>query len=179
MKSLSLVVLFLVGAGAMPALAQRHDKNVASIGGHFGRSEKGQYAEISYLPYLTNHIALRVSGVYEYGNLPGRGKYSSFNGRVFFAPQLFRIGEFAYVHLLLGGGAGYEQTNVDGSGDLPTGTNKPTRFTYGPQAGAEADFFLGNRVSVVVTATKSYLFNNPLIDEWPGQASVGLRYHFR
>ncbi len=178
MKNL-LAVLFLVGAGALPALAQRHDKHVAAVGGHFGRSEKGQYAEISYLPYLTNHVALRVSGVYEYGDLLGRGEYSSWNGRVFFSPQLFRIGEFAYVHLLLGGGASYEQTNLNGSGDLPTGTSKPHRFTYGPQAGAEADFFLGNRVSVVVTATKGYLFNNPLIDEWPGQAGGGLRYHFR
>lgn len=179
MKNLSLIVLFLVGAGATPALAQRHDKHVAGAGGHFGRSDKGQYVEVSYLPYLTNQIALRVSGSYEYGNLPGRGKYSSFNGRVFFAPQLFQLGEFAYGHLLLGGGAGYEQTNVNGSGELPTGTSKPNRFTYGPQAGAEADFFLGNRVSVVITATKSYLFNKPLIDEWPGQASGGLRYHFR
>lgn len=180
MKNLLLLVVLLVaGAGISPALAQRHDRHISSVAAHFGLSDKGQYAELSYLPYLTNHIALRVSGLYEYGNLPGRGKYSSYNGRVLFAPELFHIGEFAYVHLLVGGGAGYEQTNVDGSGDLPTGASKPTRFTYGPQAGAEADFFLGNRVSLVVTATKAYLFNNPLIDEWPGQAGVGLRYHFR
>lgn len=179
MKTLSLVLLLLVGVGARPALAQRHDKHVAAVGAHLGRSEQGEYIELSYLPYLTDYLALRVSGVYEYGNLPGRGKYSSWNGRVFFAPQLFRLGEFAYVHLLLGGGAGYEQTNLQGSGDLPLDKDKPNQFTFGPQAGAEADFFLGNRVSVVITTTKSYLLNKPLIDEWPGQAGVGLRYHFR
>ncbi|QKG59085.1 hypothetical protein GKZ68_20605 (plasmid) [Hymenobacter sp. BRD128] len=86
------------------------------------------------------------------------------------APQLFHVGEFAYVHLLLGGGAGFEQTNRDGTGELTAGAKAPQRFTYGPQAGAEADFFLGNRVSLVATATKGYLFNNPLIDQWPGLA---------
>ena len=180
MKNLLLLVVMLVaGAGASPALAQRHDRHIYSLGAHAGRSDKGHYAELSYLSYLTNHIALRVGGIYEYGTLPGRGKYSSFNGRVLFAPQLFRIGEFAYVHLLLGGGGGYEQTNLDGSGDLAPNTDNPRRLTFGPQAGAEVDFFLGNRVSVVATATKSYLFRNPLIQEWPGQAGVGLRYHFR
>jgi len=179
MKTLLIVLLSLVGVGTRPALAQRHDKHVATIGGHFGRSEKGEYAELSYLPYLSNHVALRVSAVYEYGTLPGRGKYASWNGRAFFAPQLFRLGEFAYVHLLVGGGAGYEQTNLKGSGDLPADTKTPARFTFGPQAGLEIDFFLGNRFSLVATGTKSYLFHNPLLDEWPGHAGAGLRYHFR
>ncbi len=52
--------------------------------------------------------------------------------------------------------------------------------------GAEADFFLGNCLSLVATGTKGYLFNNPLIDHWPSMASIGLRttsvglqYHLR
>lgn len=180
MKKLPLLALILAGAGTLPALAQRHDKHIAGLGAHVGRSDKGNYYELSYTPMLTDHFALRLGGVYEYGNLPDtRGKYASYSGRLFISPQLFRIGEFAYFHLLLGAGAGYEQTNVDGSGDLASGATKPSRFTYGPQAGLEADFFLGNRLSLVATATKSYLFNKPLIDEWPGLGSVGLRYHFR
>jgi len=179
MKTLLGVMLFLVGAGTRPALAQRHDKHMATVAGHFGRSEKGEYVELSYLPYLTNHLALRVSGSYEYGTLSRRGQYSSWSGRAFFAPQLFRLGEFAYVHLLLGGGAGYEQTSRDGNGERPADARKPARFTFGPQAGVEVDFFLGNRFSLVATGTKSYLFHNPLLDEWPGHAGAGLRYHFR
>jgi hypothetical protein len=85
----------------------------------------------------------------------------------------------SYFHLLLGVEVGYEQMNADSSGDLALGAIRPSRFTYDPQAGLEADFFLGNRVSLVATASKSYMFNHPLIDEWPGLGSVGLRYHFR
>ena len=174
-----LVALLLAGAGSAPALAQRHIKHLAAWGAHASRSETGTYYEASYTSMLTNRLALRGSGLRETGTLTGRGQYESYAGRVLLAPQLFRVGEFAYVHLLLGGGAGYERTNLNGTGELGAGAMAPQRFTYGPQAGLEADFFLGNRLSLVATATKGYLFNNPLIDQWPGHASGGLRYHFR
>ena len=179
MKKLLLVALLMVGAGMLPASAQRHVKHIAAWGAHLGRAEKGDYYELSYTPMLTNHLALRLSGGYETGNLTSRGEYSVYQGRVLLSPQLFRLGEFAYFHLLVGAGAGYEWTNQNGTGDLATGTKEPQHFTYGPQAGLEADFFLGNRLSLVATGTKGYLFNNSLVDEWPGLASIGLRYHFR
>jgi hypothetical protein len=85
----------------------------------------------------------------------------------------------AYVHLLLGAGIGYEHSGENDTAELAADVKEHQRFTYGPQAGAEVDCFLGNRLSLVATATKGYLFNNPLIDQWPGYASAGLRYHFR
>ncbi|MBG8555800.1 hypothetical protein [Hymenobacter guriensis] len=179
MKKLLLLVLLTAGAGILPASAQRHVKHLASWGAHVGRSAKGDYYELSYTPMLTNRLALRLSGGYEHGTLPARGEYSGFQGRVLLSPQLFRLGEVVYFHLLLGAGAGYEWTNQNGSGELAAGSAEPQRYTYGPQAGLEADVFLGNRLSLVATGTKGYLFNNPLIDRWPGMASVGLRYHFR
>jgi len=179
MKNLLLVALLLAGAGAVPASAQRHVKHIASWGAHLGRSETGNYYELSYTPMLTNSLALRVSALRESGNLTGRGEYASYVGRVLLAPQLFRLGEVAYVHLLLGAGAGYERTGENGTAELAAEAKEPQRFTYGPQAGAEVDCFLGNRLSLMATATKGYLFNNPLIDQWPGYASAGLRYHFR
>lgn len=178
MKKLLLMAL-LAAAGILPAAAQRHVKRIASFGAHVGRSETGDSYELSYTPMLTDRLALRLGGGYETGTLGTRGDYAVYGGRVLLSPQLFRLGEFAYVHLLLGAGAGYERTNRHGSGDLITDAAEPQRFTYGPQAGLEADFFLGNRLSLVATATKGYLLNNPLIDCWPGRASVGLRYHFR
>ena len=179
MKKLFLVVLLLAGAGILPASAQRHVKHISSWGAHVGRSEKGDYYELSYLSMLSNHLALRLSGGYENGKLATRGEYSVYQGRVFLSPQLFRLGEFAYFHLLLGAGAGYEWTNQNGTGELATSTQEPQRFTFGPQAGLEADFFLGNRLSLVATGTKGYLLNNPLVDQWHGIATAGLRYHFR
>ncbi|SMB79255.1 hypothetical protein SAMN00120144_3095 [Hymenobacter roseosalivarius DSM 11622] len=179
MKKLLLVALALAGAGTLPALAQRHVKHISSWGVHAGRSEKGDYYELSYTSMLTDQLALRASGLRDAGNLAARGEYSTYQGRLFLAPQLFRIGEIAYVHLLFGAGAGYERTHENRTGELTADANEPQRFTYGPQAGAEVDFFLGNRLSLVATGTKGYLFNNPLIDQWPGNASAGLRYHFR
>ncbi|GAA4366003.1 hypothetical protein GCM10023185_36820 [Hymenobacter saemangeumensis] len=179
MKKLLLLALLLAGVGLSPAFAQRHVKHLASWGVHLGRSETGDYYELSYTPMLTNRLALRLSGGYEHGTLAARGEYSVYQGRVLLAPQLFRLGEVAYVHLLVGAGAGYEWTNQNGTGEMTTGANEPQRFTYGPQAGAEVDVFLGNRLSLVATGTKGYLFNNPLIDHWPGLASIGVRYHFR
>lgn len=163
----------------MPASAQRHVKYIASWRAHIGRSETGDYYELSYTPMLTNRLALRLSGGYEHGTLASRGEYLVYQGRVLLSPQLFRLGEFAYFHLLVGAGVGYEWTNQNRTGELATGSAEPQRFTYGPQAGLEADFFLGNRLSLVATGTKGYLFNNPLIDQRPGVASGGLRYHFR
>ncbi len=163
----------------MPASAQRHVKHIASWGAHIGRSETGNYYELSYTPMLTDRLALRLSGGYEHGTLTTRGEYSVYLGRVLLSPQLFHLGEAVYVHLLVGAGAGYESTNQKNTGELATGSAEPQRFTYGPQAGLEADFFLGNRLSWVATGTKGYLFNNPLIDHWPLLASIGLRYHFR
>ncbi|TGE14974.1 hypothetical protein E5J99_13785 [Hymenobacter elongatus] len=134
---------------------------------------------MSYTPMLTNRLALRLSGGYENGHQTSRGEYSVYQGQVLLSPQLFHLGEVAYFHLLVGAGAGFEWTNQNGSGELVAGSSEPQRFTYGPQAGLEADFFLGNRLSLVATGTKGYLFNNSLIDHWPSLASVGLRYHFR
>ncbi|MBC6609068.1 hypothetical protein H8B13_19775 [Hymenobacter sp. BT188] len=179
MKHLLLVALLLAGSGAVPASAQRHVRHISSWGAHLGRSEQGDFYELSYTSMLTNRLALRASILRDAGNLTGRGEYSSYVGRAMIAPQLFRIGEVTYVHLLLGVGAGYERTGENGTGPLEAGAKEPQRFTYGPQAGAEVDCFLGNRLSLVATATKGYLFNNPLIDSWPGYASAGLRYHFR
>lgn len=179
MKNFLLVALLLAGAGAVPASAQRHVQHMASWGAHRGRSEQGTYYELSYTSMLTNRLALRASGLRETGTLSGRGDYASYAGRVLLAPQLFRLGEVVYVHLLLGAGAGYERTGEHGTGEPAADVQQPQRFTYGPQAGAEADVFLGNRFSLVATATKGYLFNNPLLDQWPGYASAGLRYHFR
>ena len=179
MKNLLLATLLLAGPGALPASAQRHVKHLASWGAHLGRSEKGDYYELTYTSMLTNCLALRSSVLRDAGNLTGRGEYSSYVGRVLLAPQLFRVGEVAYVHLLLGAGAGYERTGENGTAELAADAKEPQRFTYGPQAGAEVDCFLGNRLSLVATATKGYLFNNPLLDQWPGYAGAGLRYHFR
>lgn len=171
-------LLLLAGAGSRPALAQRHIKHISTLSAQVGRSEQGHYYELGFSSYLTNRTALRVSGLYERGSLGTAGNYSSYGGRLFIAPQLLHLGEFAYVHLLLGLAGNYEFGDEQPASD-GLGTERSQRFTYGPQAGAEADFFLGNRVSVVATATKGYLFNNPLIDRWPGYAGVGLRYHFR
>lgn len=180
MRKLLSVVLLLVGAGAMPALAQRHVKHIASWGAHIGRSEKGNYYELSYTPMLTNRLGLRISGLREGGKLGSvAGDYAAYQGRILLAPQLFHFGELVYVHLLLGAGGQYERTNEHDTGDIAQDAKKPQRFTYGPQAGAEADLYLGNRFSLVATATKGYQFNNSLIDQWPGMASAGLRYHFR
>ncbi|GAB3840645.1 hypothetical protein [Hymenobacter jeollabukensis] len=179
MKNLLLAALLLVGVGTVPALAQRHVRHISSWGAHLGRSEQGTYYELSYISMLTNHLALRASGLRETGRLDGRGEYASYAGRVLLAPQLLHFGEVAYVHLLLGAAAGYERTGEHGTTELPADARQPQRFTYGPQAGAEVDVFLGNRISLVATATKGYLFNNPLLDQWPGYAGAGLRYHFR
>lgn len=177
MKKL-LWLLLLTGVGTHPALAQRHIKHISTWSAQVGRTEQGHYYELGFSSFLTNRTALRVGGLYESPPLGAVGNYSSYGARVFIAPQLLHLGEFAYVHLLLGLAGNYEF-----GGEQPTsdglGTERRQRFTYGPQAGAEADFFLGNRVSVVATATKGYLFNNPLIDRWPGYAGLGLRYHFR
>lgn len=182
MKKL-LLLLLLTGAAARPALAQRHIKHISTWSAQVGRSEQGHYYELGYSTFLTNRTALRLSGLYERGLyerglLGAAGNYLSYGGRVFVAPQLLQLGEFAYMHLLLGGAGNYELGGKQPTSD-GLGTERRQRFTYGPQAGAEVDFFLGNRVSIAATATKGYLFNNPLIDRWPGYAGVGLRYHFR
>ena len=112
MKKLLLMTLILAGAGTLPALAQRHDKHIAGLGAHVGRSDKGNYYELSYTPMLTNQLALRISGLREDGNLGGAaGEYAAYQGRILLAPQLFHLGEIVYVHLLLGAGGQYERTN--------------------------------------------------------------------
>ena len=116
MKKLVLVVLLLAGAGILPASAQRHVKHISSWGVHIGRSEEGDYYELSYTPMLTNRLALRLGSGYETGNLATRGEYSVYQGRVFLSPQLFRLGEIAYFHLLFGAGASYEWANQNGTG---------------------------------------------------------------
>lgn len=178
MKKLLLVALLTAGAGAAPALAQRHIKGTAAWGAHVGRSEKGSFYELSYTPLLTNRLGLRFSGLREAGTLGRQGDYSAYQGRVLLAPQLFRLGEVVYVHLLVGAAGQYERTARQRTGELPLDGSTPQRFTYGPQAGAEIDWFLGNRLSLVATGTKGYLLNTSLVDEWPGYLSAGLRYHF-
>ncbi|KAA3435961.1 hypothetical protein [Rufibacter hautae] len=173
MKKALLSLLLFIGLGTLsPALAQRHVKHISAWGVHYGRTEMGKFYEGSYINYLTDKLSVRVSGLREFGDLEV-GEYSAFSGRGFLAPQLFRIGEFAYFHLLLGGAASYERTGEGSNSD------RRERFTYGPQAGAEVDFFFGNRISLVATGIKGKMFNKTHLDEWPGFISLGLRYHFR
>jgi len=49
---------------------------------------------------LTDRLALRLSSDYETGHLVTRGDYAVYQGQVMLSPQLFRLGEFAYFHLL-------------------------------------------------------------------------------
>ncbi|WP_207435969.1 hypothetical protein [Sabulibacter ruber] len=113
----------------------------------------------------------------EYGKGESRGEYEAYTARLLAAPQLFRIGELVYFHLLLGGGASFERTEGGLGGKMDRRAGE--RFTYGPQAGLEADLYLGNRFSLTGSVTKARLFNHPLLEEWPGYVSVGVRYHYR
>lgn len=179
MKKALLSWLLLAGLGALsPVLAQRHVKHISTWGAHYGRTEKGNFYEGSYANYLTDKLSIRVGGLSEFGHLEAKGKYSALSARVFLAPELFRIGEFAYFHLLLGGAGSYERTgeNLAGEGNKE---GKRERFTYGPQAGAEVDLFINNRISLVASGIKGKMFNRSHLDEWPGFASVGIRYHVR
>lgn len=179
MKNALLSLLFLTILGTVsPALAQRHNKNISAWGAHYGRTEKGHFYEGSYTNYLTDKLSVRVSGLRDFGNWRDTAEYSAFSGRVFLAPQLFRIGELAYFHLLLGGGVSYERTQETATGEENGGTRRE-RFTYGPQAGVEVDLFFNNRISLVANGIKGKVFNRSHIDEWPGYASIGFRYHFR
>ena len=177
MKKTLLSFLIVIGlTSILPVLAQRHVKNIAAWGGHYGRTEKGEFYEGSYTNYLTDKMSVRVSGLREFGDV--EGEYSAFSSRVFLSPQLFRIREMVYFHVLLGGMGSYERTGED-LADGERNSLRRERFTYGPQAGLEADVFLGNRISLVASATKGKMFNRSHLDEWPGQAGIGLRYHFR
>ncbi|WP_181307954.1 hypothetical protein [Rufibacter sp. XAAS-G3-1] len=179
MKKALLSLLIFIGIGSFsPVLAQRHVRHISAWGAHYGRTEKGKFYEGSYMNYLNDKLSVRVSGLREFGDLVVSGEYSAFSGRGFLAPQLFRIGEFAYFHLLLGGAASYERTGEDSDGE-GSNSGRRERFTYGPQAGAEVDFFFGNRISLVATGIKGKTFNKTHLDEWPGFFSLGLRYHFR
>lgn len=170
----------MAGVGASPALAQRHIKGLNSLSASYGATEKGMFTEVSFARLLSNRNALRLAVTRENGTMGASGDYSAYGVRAAFSPQLFRLGEEVYVHLLVGGTGQYERTGQKGSAtNIPEDAKRPQRFTYGPVAGAEVDFFLANRFSIVGTATKTYLFNNPLIDKWAGFYSGGLRYYFR
>jgi len=179
MKKALLIFLIVIGlTSLLPVLGQRHVKNIAAWGIHYGQTEKGEFYEGSYTHYLTDKISVRVSGLREFGDVDGEGEYSAFSSRVFLAPQLFRIGEIVYFHVLLGGMGSYERTRENLT-DGEMNSLRRERFTYGPQAGLEADLFLGNRISLVASATKGKMFNRSHLDGWPGQAGIGIRYHFR
>ncbi len=179
MKKALLSFLIVIGLSLyMPVLAQRHIKNIAAWGAHYGRTENGEFYEASYINYLTDKMIVRVSGLREFGDVEGEGEYSAFSSRVFLSPQLFRIGEFVYFHVLLGGMGSYKRTGENLiNGEI--NSLRRERFTYGPQAGLEADLFFGNRISLVASATKGKMFNRSHLDRWPGQAGIGIRYHFR
>lgn len=179
MKKALLFLLFLAVLSTLsPVLAQRHNKNISAWGAHYGRTEKGNFYEGSYTNYLTDKLSVRASGLRDFGTWRDTAEYAAFSGRVFLAPQLFRIGEVAYFHLLLGGVASYERTQEIRTGE-ETDETRRERFTYGPQAGVEIDIFFNNRISVVGNGIKGKTFNRSHIDEWPGFVSIGLRYHFR
>ncbi|WP_026461342.1 hypothetical protein [Adhaeribacter aquaticus] len=179
MKKALLIWILLFGFALLtPVMAQRHVKHISAWGAHYGRTENGEFYEGSYLNYLTDKISVRVSGLREFGNVEGEREYSAFSSRVFLSPQFFRIGEFAYFHLLLGGMGSYESTK---GVSVPRESNsaKRERIIYGPQAGLEVDIFLHNRISLVASGTKGKMFNHSHLDEWPGHAGFGIRYHFR
>jgi len=177
MKTLLLVSFLVAGVGTwLPALAQRHIKGIGAVGAHYGKTEKGTYAEVSYNQFVSNGLSLRFGATRERGTLGPEGEYSAYGLTILAAPQLFRLGETAYLHLLVGVIGRYERTGENGTNGQESGKD-PQRATVGPQAGAELDVFLGNHFSLVGTATKSVLFGDALIDRWPGFYGMGLRYH--
>jgi hypothetical protein len=175
-----LLLLVLASSGASPALAQRHIRGLNTLGAHYGATGAGRFAELSYGRYLRDKTSLRFAVAREYGGLAGRGNFSAYGLRTAIAPSLFRIGQTVYVHMLYGVAVQYERTGQDRSDPaLTEGATRPQSLTAGPYVGLEGDVFLGNHVSLVATATKGYLFFDPLISHWPGVLTGGLRYHFR
>lgn len=178
-SSFFLLLLVLASAGASPALAQRHIRGLNTVAGHYGASGAGHFAELSYSRYLRDKTSSRIGLAREAGTLDGRGDFSAYSLRLAIAPSLFHLGQTVYVHMLYGVALQYERTGQPQSGTfLEPDAALPQSFTAGPYVGLEGDVFLGNRVSLVATATKGYLFLNPLISHWPGVLTGGVRFHF-
>jgi hypothetical protein len=113
-------------------------------------------------------------------NWQHQGDYLALSSRLFMAPELFRIKEIAYFHLLLGVSGSFERTNEHlALEDSENNNALRTRFTFGPQAGVEIDIFFGNRISLVISGTKGKMFNNSYLNQWPGYVTLGLKYHSR
>lgn len=177
-KALLTILVGMAITVITPVFAQRHVKQISALGVHWGRTEKGKFFEVSFAHYLTNKLGIRANGMRENGHLGATDKYSAFSSRLFLAPEIYRIREIAFFHLLLGGSGSYERTSANPD-DSYLNNVLQERFTYGPQAGAEVDVFFGNRWSLVISGMKGKLFNDSSLDEWPGYGSLGLRYHFR
>jgi hypothetical protein len=174
-----LLLVVLASVGSSPVLAQRHIRGMNAVGGHYGPSGTGRFAELSYARFLRDKTYLRFGLTRESGTLAGRGDFSAYGLRLAIAPTLFHVGQTAYVHMLYGVAVQYERKgqNQSAPGAEP-GAKLPQSVTAGPYVGLEGDVFLGNHVSLVATATKGYLLLDPLISHWPGMLTGGVRLHF-
>lgn len=158
---------------------QRHIQRMNTVGALIGRTERGTYVHASYGKFLTNKTRLDVAVLRERGNGgAGVGEFSSYGSSIGVSRLVFRLGEVLYCHAQLQGLARYERLQENNTGGREGGS-APQTFSFGPMAGLDADLYLHNRVSLVASATKGYLFSRPLIDSFPGFYGVGLRYHFR
>lgn len=172
-----LFLLLLAGGclGAAPALAQRHVKNLNALGLLGGITDQGYALEVTYGRLATDRNMVRFGVLTERNLLDGTRNYAAGQLSVHFAPQLFQISETLYVHVLLGGVVRYEQRDaLDATDTSPT-----SRVVAGPEAGLEADLFLLDRLSLVGSLRKGYLFNKPLFDAWPTMGLVGVRWYLR
>lgn len=173
MKQSLLLLALLAGVGTLPALAQRHIKNYNTVGISYGASEQGRLAELVYGRYVTDRLLLRGAALGEWGNTFNGYRVGQVSAHL--APQVLRLGEFFYLHALLGVVGRYERTDEDRTEE---GTDKaPPRVTFGPELGTEADLFLSNALSLTASARKARVFNSSRIDTWPGTYTVGLRFH--
>lgn len=173
MKRSLLLLALLAGLVTLPALAQRHIKNFNAVGVTYGASEQGTLVELSYGRYVTDHLLLRTAALSEWGNTTNGYRVGQLSAHL--APQVLCLGEFFYLHTLAGVVGRYEWTDKNRTAEDASQT--PQRVTFGPELGAEADLFLGNRISLTGSARKARVFNNSRIDAWPGTYTVGLRLH--
>lgn len=174
---LPLLLLLLVLALPHRGWAQRHDKRITGLGLVYGKTDNGKFGEGSWTRYVSDNTYLRLGvSLARPDNLLRGGTSSSAYGlSLAVAPLLFRIREVAYVHVLAGALGRYERTNEDGAALDEQGVQQD--FFGGPLLGLETDIFLGNRLSVVGTLQKAFIFPGDGITRWPGFYGVGLRVH--
>lgn len=180
-KILGIIVLSLLFS--QNVFSQRHIKGIKALDFGSGLTGRGYYLQGGYAHYLSSKDYITATAKYENGTMNDSLVFNGVSLNVGYNRTLFKInqsffangkaGLFGHFNSLKNDIGGGSEDNVQ---RISYDVKNKQEFTYGPFLGVETEWFLSNRLVLLLNAQQNYSIISSY-GNWSWYAGAGIRFN--